>query len=841
MNYSWLVKMAWRDSRKNRGRLFLFMSSIILGIAALVAINSFGDNLKSQIDGEARELLGADLEVESRQPFKPELRQFFDSLNMEMTEEVSFASMVLFPENNGTRLVNVRAVGKSYPFYGEMETLPAKAAANFTERKQALVDKALLLQFDAVAGDQIKVGELTFDIGGSIVKVPGQSGIAATVAPPVFISIDKVEETGLLQKGSRINYTLYLKYPKDFDNKVFTDYIKPRLQKQELRFDDVAERKEELGDAYSDLSGFLNLTAFIALLLGCVGVASSVHVYMKEKVQAVAILRCMGAQGKHGFGIYLLQITFMAFIGSVIGAGMGAILQFFLPGLFEGFLPFEVDQTLSWAAILQGIAIGVITAVLFALFPLINIRKVSPLKALRASYENPEKGKGAYIIYGLILVFIFGFSYLQLGEWLRALIFTASLFITFGLLAGVARSIIWLTRKFFPTGASFILRQSLANLYRPNNQTLVLVTTIGLGTALIITLLLTQDLLLDKVAFTSAPEERPNMVLFDIQTDQLDSVEAMVADFEMPVIAQVPIVTMQLHSINNVDVETLRADTTSEVHGWVLRREYRTTYRDSLTDAEEIIEGQWRGRVENPGDSIFISLDKGLAEDMKVNIGDPITYNVQGALITTYVGSIRKVDWQRMGTNFMVVFPEGVLEQAPKFHVILSRFQNVEQSARFQQAVVRGFPNISIVDLNLVLETIDEVVSKVSFVIRFMAFFSIITGIVVLIGSVIISKFQRTQESVLLRTLGGSRKHIIRINTLEYLFLGSLAALTGIFIGVLASMSLAWFSFDMIFVPDVWPLVLAYLGITLLTAIIGLSNSRDVINKPPLEILRREG
>lgn len=841
MKYSWLVKMAWRDSRKNRGRLFLFMSSIILGIAALVAINSFGDNLKQKINSEAKELLGADLEVSSRQPISDELHRLFDSLNMQKSEEISFASMVLFPKNNGTRLINVRAVDEKFPFYGKVESAPAQAAEVFTQQTKALVDKTLLLQFNSGVGDSLKIGELTFDISGTLVKVPGQVGIAASVAPPVFIPINVIEQTGLLQKGSRINYTLYLKYPEGFDNSVFTELIKPRLAKMDVRFDDVAERKDEVGDAYSDLTGFLNLTAFVALLLGCVGVASSVHVYMKEKVQSIAVLRCLGTDAKSVVAIYLIQISMMALVGSVIGSALGAVIQYFLPSLFQSFLPFEIDLALSWGSILQGIALGVITAILFALFPLINIRGISPLKALRASFESEDKPRPPYVVYALIVVFIYAFSFIQLGEWLKALIFTGGLFAAFGLLALVAQGIIWLVRRFFPTKGSFILRQSLSNLYRPNNQTLVLVSSIGLGTALIITLLLTQQLLLNKVAFTSAPESRPNMLLFDIQTNQLDSVKDVAKQLDMPIIADVPLVTMRLKTLNGVDVETLRADTTSEIRRWVLRHEYRVTYRDSLTDSETIIDGEWRGQLKNPGDSVFVSLEEGVAKDMKVKIGDPLVFNVQGAMLTTYVGSIRKVDWQRVETNFLVVFPEGVLEGAPKFHVVLSRFKSPEQSAKFQQTLVRQFPNISIVDLNLILQTIDTVITKVSFVIRFMAFFSIITGLIVLIGSVIISKFQRMQESVLLRTLGASRKQILSINTLEYFLLGSLASLVGIFIAVLASSALAWFSFETVFAPEPLPLVIAYFSITVLTVIIGLSNSREVVRRPPLEVLRKEG
>jgi putative ABC transport system permease protein len=360
-----------------------------------------------------------------------------------------------------------------------------------------------------------------------------------------------------------------------------------------------------------------------------------------------------------------------------------------------------------------------------------------------------------------------------------------------------------------------------------------------LGTALIITLLLTQQLLLNKVALSSAPESRPNMLLFDIQTNQLDSVKEVARGLDMPVLADVPLVTMRLSTLHGKDVETHRADTTSAIKRWVLRHEYRVTYRDSLTESESLLKGKWVGEVQ-PGDSIFISLEEGVANDMMVDIGDKLVFNVQGAMLTTYVGSIRKVDWQRVETNFLVVFPNGVLEEAPKFHVMLSRFKDEAQSARFQQAVVRQFPNVSIVDLNLILETIDSVITKVSFVIRFMAFFSIITGLIVLVGSVIISKFQRMQESVLLRTLGASRRQILSINALEYFILGSLAALVGIFIAILASLALAWFSFDTLFAPQFWPLVGAYVAITILTVIIGLSNSRDVVRRPPLEILRKE-
>jgi putative ABC transport system permease protein len=613
------------------------------------------------------------------------------------------------------------------------------------------------------------------------------------------------------------------------------------MEALELRSDDVAERKEDLGDAYSDLTGFLNLTAFVALLLGCIGVASSVHIYMKEKVQAVAVLRCIGASGKQAMGIYMVQIILMGLVGSAIGAVLGLGIQYYLPTLFQDFLPFEVELQFAWASLVQGIVLGVVVSFLFALFPLLRVRRISPLKAIRASFETNEPDSKPYLVYVLIFLFIVLFAYMQLQNLLRASVFTGGILVAFALLSAMAKGIMWFVRKYIPKRGSFVLRQSLANLYRPNNQTLILIVTIGLGTALITTLLLSQELLVDKVKFASAPESRPNMVLFDIQSGQVEQVNAMASEFGLPVIDEVPIVTMRLHDLKGRSVDALRNDTTAGVRSWILNREYRVSYRSALTDSETLIDGRWRSRVENPGDSIFISLEEGLAEDMKVGIGDPLSFNVQGAVLTAYVGSIRKIDWQRVQTNFLVVFPEGVLENAPKFHVLLTRIDGAEQSANFQREVVTAFPNISVIDLNLVLETVDAVLGKVSFIIRFMAFFSIITGLLVLIGSVIISKYQRIQESVLLRTLGADRSTILKINTLEYFLLGSLAALTGIVIAIAAGSILAYFSFDTVLAPDFLVLAGTYVAITALTVVIGLSNSRDVVRKSPLEILRREG
>jgi putative ABC transport system permease protein len=845
LNIPWLLRMAWRDSRRNRGRLALFISSIVLGIAALVAINSFADNLRADIDKQAKSLIGADLVIASNKEIEPVMQKLLDSIATggERSDEVRFVSMVVFNASGGTRLVQVRALQNAgFPYYGAIETVPQSASREFREEgRKALVDQTLLLQFDTKPGDSIKVGNLTFEIAGALHKIPGQSAMTATIAPAVYIPRQYLAETGLMQKGSRVSYYHYYKLADKTDADKLVKKLEPRLDEAGFGFDTIESRKKSTGEAYEDLASFLALVGFVALLLGCVGVASAVHIYIKEKLPSIGVLRCLGMTGQQAFLVYLFQVMAMGLIGSIVGALLGSLIQLYLPQLFQSFLPVEVSVAISWGAIVQGIAIGLIIAVLFALLPLLSIRNVSPLITLRAGIEQVSSSKDPlrWGVYTLIILFIFLFSYFQLGTWLQALAFTGGVLVAFMVLALIARAMMWLVKRFFPVTWGYVWRQSLANLYRPNNQTLLLTVSIGLGTALIATLFLMQRLLLSEVAFAGS-EHQPNLVLFDIQSSQMNAVTNFTKSQGLPIIQSVPVVTMRAEKINGLTASDVRKDTTLGIPDWVFTREYRVTYRDSLIDTEKSIAGKWTGVASDQSAAIPISLEEKYAEKLKVKIGDTILFNVQGAMLSTVVANLRKVEWNRVQTNFLVLFPKGILEEAPQFHVLMTRTSTEQHAASFQQALVKNFPTVSAIDLGLILETLDEILGKISFVIRFMALFSISTGLLVLIGSINNSKYQRVQESVLLRTLGASRKQILSINAFEYLLLGILASGTGVFLSVAASWALAVFSFEIEFVPDLFPLLPVFIGIIVLTVFIGMLNSRSILNRPPLEVLRRE-
>ncbi len=838
LQVTWLFKMAWRDAKASKVRLLLFMASIILGIAAVVSIQLFSTNLKDNIQRQSKTLMGADFIINSKQAPTDRARAIIDSLKPDALE-VNFVSMIAFPKNGGTKLVQVRGLEGGFPFYGKIDTQPSSISQSYQQSGGALVDATLMLQFDVKPGDSIKIGELIMPIAGALKSIPGSTAISSSVAPPVIIPYRLIDETQLLQFGSRKEYQYFYKVADSVNLKQLDDKLQPLLDVENANLNTHLSATENLGKRYDNVGKFLNLAAFIALLLGCIGIASSVHIYIKEKLRAIAVLKCMGASRLQSFLIFLIQIAGIGIVGGLIGSLIGVGVQELFPYLLKDFLPFTLEITITAQPILIGVFLGLFMSVLFALLPLLRTWYVSPLDVLRVDENAAQEPRAVRIlVFGAILIFLFLFAFWLIGNALYALFFVVATAITFAVLAAVAIGIISLIKKFFPNHWGFTARQSLLNLFRPNNQTVVLVVAIGLGTFLISTLYFSKDMLLAKTEL-SEDSEKSNIIILDVQPEQTDAVAKSITANTLPILNNIPMVTMRMQSINGKSVNELRQDSTHQVRSWILNHEFRTTYRDALTDSEELIEGTWIPRLDS-GDPVVISVSDNLASDAKLKVGDPVVFNVQGVLMETTVGSIRKVDWAQMQINFTIVFPNGVLEQAPQFNVFTTSVPDEAKSAALQRDLVDKFPNVTIIDLRQVFTLVEEILDQVSWVINFMAFFSILTGIIVLIGSVRTSKYQRIKESVLLRTLGAKNKQILQISAFEYVFLGLLGSLVGIMLALLSSLSLALFVFKEPFIPSLIPFVVFLPGITILVLIIGLSNIQSVLKSSPLEVLRRE-
>ena len=836
MKWPLIIKTAIRDSRKDRSKLFLFMSSIILGVAALVAINSFNDNLVRDIDTQSKSLLGADMTVGGNKPIPEALLASLDSLTSEKSSEVELFSMSYLPSKGESQFVRLKSLTGDFPYYGKLITEPASASTSYKTGKYALVDDGMMLQYGLDVGDSIKLGAITFPIHGRLMNAFGSMDAGTSFAPSVYIAGAQMSATGLIQPGSLVNYKNYYKVENDIDLDKWKKDRKSQFRNEAMRVTTIEDQRENLQEAFSNLNNFLNIVALISLLLACIGVASSVLIYIKTKVQSIAILRCLGMKGEEAFMVYFLQIFVLGGLSVIFGIAIGSVIQFVLPMVLKGFLPYEVIMTISPSAIIKGFLMGILSTTLFALGPLLGVKDIAPLKALRISDEPLKPNPLRWIIYGLIVLSIAGFLYSLTGSFVDAGIFTLSILAAFLVLFGVAKLVTWCVRKFFPQNASFVLRQGLSNLYRPNNQTQTLIVSIGLGTAILTLLFILQGLILGNVEDMGAGNQ-PNMIVFGIESDQKEEIEKITKSFDMPVTQHVPVVTMELAGWQGRTKKDWMQDTTRTATRWAVNREARVSYREEMSPDDELIEGTYTG-VYNDGDSIMISLDQRYAGGLDVEIGDELIWNVQGTMIKTFVGSIRKINFRKMESRFFILFPTGVLEDAPQFMILVTKSPNKQVTADFRNAVVKSMPSASVIDLGNILATVNDIITKVSYVIKFMAGFSILIGLIVLISSLFLSKYQRIRESVLLRTLGAVENKIYKISAVEYAALGILSALTGILLAVVGSYSLAKFVFELEYNLSWWPIVGIFVFIVALTVIIGLWNSRDVVNRSPLEILR---
>jgi putative ABC transport system permease protein len=831
--------MAWRDSRRHRGRLLLFSSSIILGVAAMVAVGSFGKNLSDAVEDQSKALLGADLEVATRIPFTEGQAQFLDSLGDDRSTQISFSSMIRFPRVEATRLVQVRALSGAFPYYGVIETDPPEGVTAFRRGEGVLVEENLLLQYGARVGETVRIGELETKVVGALQNVPGENMMLASVAPRVFLPENLLAPSGLVGSKSIARYRYYYRFDRPEERIQARAAIGKVRDEYRWNIDDVEDRQEDLGESLRNLYRFLNLASFVALLLGAIGIASAIQLHIREKLSSVAVLRCLGCSSQQTFAIYLLQAFGLGLIGVLIGTCCGLFVQEYLPRAFADFLPMEISIQFHLWPIFRAASMGLGIVMMFALLPLLPIRAVSPLRVLRASYTTHRNRGTEWTLYAIIIASITLFAVSQSDRWYHGLAFSGGLAAALAILFVVSLIVSKLAKHVIRPSWPYVIRHGMASLYRPNNRTSLLMLSLGLGTFLILTLHLTQHGLIREL-FPETEEDRANAILFDVQSDQVEGIQKILTEQGLPILSVSPIVSMRITSVKGRSIADLRKDKSERIPGWALRREYRSTFRDKLTDSEKLVAGKWIPEASFEDTAVPISLDSGLARDLKVTLGDQIEFDVQGIPVTTEIASLREIDWRRIQANFFVVFPKGVIDDAPGFQIITTQVPSTEASARMQRTVTDRFPNVSSVDLMLVLEILNDVISKISFGIQFMAFFTAFTGVVLLITATLNSRYQRLHESIQLRTLGASRKQILQIQFVEYCLLGIMASVTGILLAIVAAWGIATFVFEVSFRFPIWQVSLALLLNCILTIGVGVMGSWGITKHSPLALLRQE-
>ncbi|HUH16406.1 MAG TPA: FtsX-like permease family protein [Methylomirabilota bacterium] len=838
------ARLAWREAGATTRRLGVYATSIALGVAALVAINSFRAGAIEAARADAARLLGADLRVSSNRAFPDSVRLVLDSAaaaGVPVADVTGTLSVALAPATDRTRLVQLRAVDPGYPWYGEMATDPQGLWPALEASGDALVERVVLDALEVGVGDSLRLGEASFRIAGVLVNPPPELGFRSAVGPRVYIAARRLAEAGLVRFGSLTEHESYLAIPDAAELERFVDRNHDLFRRLSVRIRTAEEQAEDLAEALGVLGRFLGLVGLAALLLGGLGVAGAVHVFVREKRPAIAMLRCIGATQRVAFSAYLLQAGLLGLLGAAAGASAGVAIQAVLPVVIGPLIPFEVRFALRWAPILAGLGIGAGVATVFSLLPLLEIRGVSPLRALRVDVEPPRRRFDPWYMAAWLLIAatVVAVCIAQAGMLLPGLAFAAGLLGALLVLRMAAALLMRLLRQWFPRRAPFDIRQGVSNLFRPGNQTATVVVTLGFAVFILASIWLVQRSMLRWLG-PAGSADAPALVAFDIQSDQRAAVLALVDDAGARSQEVVPLVPARVHAINGTPVdEILGGPGAREVEPWALRREYRHTWRMGLSASERLIDGTWWDEAPAaPRGYARISVESDLAEALNVGVGDSITWDVQGVRIPSVISSLRAVEWGQFRTNFFVVFEPGPLDAAPHTWVALIDAPDAAARAALQSTIARAHPNVSVIDVSTMQATVASIIARVASAIRFVAGFSLGAGGLVLVGAVATSRFQRARESALLRALGARRRQVRRMLLTEYLVLGALAGVSGLLLAVLASWGVVVLFLDLPYAVPVGWLVAAWAAVALLAGAAGMASSREALHDTPLGALR---
>lgn len=836
--------MAWRDLKAQPMGFRLYALALGLGIGAMIAVSSFRDSMGTALDQQARTLLGADLSVRARRGFTERADDFLARIPGARADEVQFRTMAWFPATEAARFVQVRAIEAAYPFFGSLDTDPPSAARAFHEDAFALVEENALIQSGAQIGDRVRLGAREFIVAGKLLRAPGESPSEAFIAPRVYIPLRFVPDTGLVQPGSIVSYRRYFQLAADQDAEQWSRQIKRALSEDRLEVETADSRKQSLLGAVDPLARYLGLVGFIGLLLGCVGVSGAVHLYITRRLPHVAMLRCLGAPRGFCEAVFLAQVLALAAVGAIMGAAIAAAALPVLSTWMRGFLAADVSTALSPAAVGMGVAAGLLFSAGFAALPLLAVRQIAPARALSRFSSEPANGWRDPVRMGviaLLLAAVTGFAVLQTGNAKHGaaivfglvLIFSA-LLLTACLLRAAARSVAARLR-WLPA------RHGVSGLYRPDNQTGMMLAAIGLGACLLAALHVAERSLRGTLSVYREPDQ-PTLVLIDVQPDQRAELSKTLSDAGFPPLNETPIVSMRLEKLNGRDLADILRDPARATPEWALRREYRSTYRAAMFPTEKLLAGEWISRWDSSaqlsGAPVPISLERSIAETLGLGLNDEVTWDIQGLPLRTRIASLREVDWRSMKPNFYVVFPEGVLESAPQTWALFARATEKDGSAALQRIVAERYTNVSVIDLALVLSSVNTVLGKISEAVRGMAWFTLGAGLLVMAGAVRANREQHEREWALMRTLGAPARHLIAVSVVEHGALGLLGGLAGAFLGAVAG---AWIARHVMKIDPAYEwleLAAAVMLLALLTALLGITAARPG-RAPPLERFRR--
>jgi putative ABC transport system permease protein len=843
---TFVLRMTAREMRASWKRLLFFFICLSIGVGSIVAIRSVIQSVRGVFDGEARALITADLIITSNQAVDEKLagqiEQRLKAAEAESHQSVEVATMVRAadPTRTAARMVELRAVENGLPFYGTLRLTGQSFDYSLLQNFGVLVRPELLAQLRLEIGDQLLIGKQAFTIRGVIEAEPGRRLGAFSLGPRVFISHEDLAATGLLTFGSRASYQRLVKVPDDrFE--ALVNGLRSDLSASFVRFRSYRATEDDIGEDFARAENYLSLVGLVIVILGGIGVSSVTRVFVAQKIKSIAILKCLGGRSVQLLVIYMTQVIGLGLAGSAFGVVLAGIAIASIPAtLAAAATPgINVDYSLTTSAVVQGFGIGLLVSVLFSLPPLLEIRDVKPSLLLRAEAGKRRVDVVQIVVIvlavaGLVALTIWQAGSLRIGS-IVAIGFAATAVVLHFAGVGLIKAIQPMARSTW-----FPLRHAVLQLSRPGSQARIVLLAVGLGSFFIVGVRSLQENLVREFTVNLSPD-LPDMFLLDVQQDQVAGMTAILKRWQQSGTPEPRLLPVLRARVVGVEGREVNLEDYEDVRGrGSLAREYTITYRPALERNETVVDGTfWDQTASSTGE---VSIEESLRERFLINVGDTVRFDVMGRQVEARVSSVRRVDWSdsRAG-GFMFVFRPGVLDQAP--HGFISFFRGptaAADRAKLQSEVVSRYPNVSVIDGQEMITTIRTVIDNVTLAVTVVGSLVVLSGLLILIGAVAMTKFRRIYEAAIFKTLGATRQMIATVLLLEYGVLGALAGT----IGSLGAIALTWgisrFALDIPWSPLPLISVAGIVISSILVAIVGVTASWEVLQRKPLATLRAE-
>jgi putative ABC transport system permease protein len=832
-----------RESRGSRSRLTFFVLCLAIGVAAIVSVAGLSRGLRQGIRTEARKLLAGDLAVTGRRPFPTELDELLatqvglqSNLIKEMVTVV--ASPGELGEPGRSQVVELKVVGGDYPYYGTLQLAPRSALDELLTADTTVVAPDLLARLGLEVGDTLQVGGEPYRIAGVVEAEPDRIAGGFSIGPRVFLSDDGFARTQLEQRGSRISHRLLVKLPEGSDATQLAA-LAERIREvvdEDLGFDveTHTDALPSLQQGVSRMERFLGLVALLSLLLGGVGAAQTTRAWLATRMDAIAILRCLGLRPREVLLLYLGQAVLLGLVGSLVGAALALVILSLVPSMLGDLIPVTSFRAWQPAAIARGVALGTGIAVLFSLPPLLITRRIPPLRVLRKDVEPLPPGRWVPILTGgLVIVGIWLTATIQSGSRILGLQFTGGVIAAALLLALASVLLVKMLARGRIRGPVW-MRHGLAALGRPGAATLGAAVALGIGVLLVLGLQLVENGLEEELR-SALPSTAPTGFLIDIQPDQWADVERLLREGGAQNIDSVPVVMARLTAIDGRPVKELVAEGERDDRRWALTREQRLTYLAELPADNRVVEGRLWGNADLPE----VSVEAEFAEELGVSLGSTLEFDIQGVPVELYATSMRTVDWRTFGINFFLIVEPGVLDEAPQ-HRIATTWLPPDREQQIQDLLASSFPNVTLLKIREVLEKLAQVMERLATGVRFVGAFTVLAGIVILGGAVSAGTVRRGREIALLKTLGMTRKGVVAMLATEYALLGAVAGVIGTAGGLVLSWMVLTRGMELDWHFQLSPTAIAVVASIVLTAATGIAASWTALRKRPVEVLRSE-